>query len=128
MMVDDTVASNPNLIATSSRPYEEGNNEVALKIVALKDTKVMANGSFTINEYTAQMVSQIGIEVKDAKDTKSIKNSVLSSLKEKRSSVSEVNKDEELAKLMVLEKQFQAASKIITIADTLLQTVINMVR
>jgi flagellar hook-associated protein 1 FlgK len=128
MTVDDTVASNPNLIATSSKIYEEGNNETALKIVALKDTKVMANGSFTINEYTAQMVSQIGIEVKDAKDTKSIKNSILSSLKEKRSSVSEVNKDEELAKIMLLEKQFQAASKVITVADTLLQTVINMVR
>ena len=126
--VDDTVVSNPNLIATSSKLYEEANNEIALKIVSLKDTKVMANGAFTINEYVAQVVSQIGVEVKDAKDTKNIKNSILSSLKEKRSSVSEVNKDEELAKLMILEKQFQAASKIITVADSLLQTVINMVR
>jgi flagellar hook-associated protein 1 FlgK len=126
--VNGAIASNPNLIATSSRPYEEGNNEIALKIASLKDTKVMANKSFTINEYVARIVSQIGVEVKDAKDTKSIKNSILNSLKEKRSSVSEVNKDEELAKIMILEKQFQAASKIITVADSLLQTVINMVR
>ena len=126
--VDSAISSNPNLIATSSRLYEEGNNEIALKMVSLKDAKIMANGSFTINEYIAQMVSQIGIEVKDAKNTKEIKNSILTSLKEKRSSVSEVNKDEELAKLMILEKQFQAASKIITTADTLLQTVINMVK
>ena len=126
--VDNTVVSNPNLIATSSKIYEEANNEIALKIASLKDTKVMAKGTFTINEYVAQVVSQIGVEVKDAKDTKNIKNSILSSLKEKRSSVSEVNKDEELAKIMILEKQFQAASKIITVADSLLQTVINMVR
>ncbi len=128
MSVNDSIVSNPNLIATSSRLYEEGNNEIALKIAALKDDKVMAKGTFTINEYVSQMVAQIGVEVKNAKDTKGIKNSILSSLKEKRSSVSEVNKDEELAKIMVLEKQFQAASKIITVADTLLQTVINMVR
>lgn len=126
--VDDTIVDDPNVIATSSRAFEEGNNEIALKLVSLKDTKVMANGSFTINEYVAQMVSQIGVEVKNTKDTKTIKDSILTSLKEKRSSVSEVNKDEELAKLMILEKQFQAASKIITTADTLLQTVINMVR
>jgi flagellar hook-associated protein 1 FlgK len=128
MSVNDSIVSNANLIATSSRLYEEGNNEIALKIAALKDDKVMAKGTFTINEYVSQMVAQIGVEVKNAKDTKGIKNSILSSLKEKRSSVSEVNKDEELAKIMVLEKQFQAASKIITVADTLLQTVINMVR
>jgi len=126
--VEPTVVSNPNLIATATRPHEEGNNELALKIVALKDEKVLASQTLTFNEYIAQISSQIGVEVKDAKETKSIKNSILSSLKEKRSSVSEVNKDEELAKLMMLEKQFQAASKIITVADTLLQTVINLVR
>lgn len=126
--VNKAIASNPNLIATSSKVYEEANNEVALKIASLKDEKIMANNSLTLNEYVAQMVSQIGVEVKNAKDTKGIKNSILSSLKEKRSSVSEVNKDEELAKIMILEKQFQAASKIITVADNLLQTVINMVR
>jgi flagellar hook-associated protein 1 FlgK len=126
--VNKAIVSNPNLIATSSKIYEEANNEVALKIASLKDTKIIANKSLSINEYMAQIASQIGVEVKDAKDTKNIKNSILSSLKEKRSSVSEVNKDEELAKIMILEKQFQAASKIITVADTLLQTVINMVR
>jgi len=126
--VNKAIASNPNLIATSSKVYEEANNEVALKIASLKDEKIMANNSLTLNEYVAQMVSQIGVEVKNAKDTKGIKNSILSSLKEKRSSVSEVNKDEELAKIMILEKQFQVASKIITVADNLLQTVINMVR
>jgi len=125
--VNPILVEDPMKIATSSRPFEEGNNEVALKIAMLKDEKVVG-GTMSINEFVAQISTEIGIEVKQADTNNTIKDELLTSLKEKRSSISEVNKDEELAKLMLLEKQFQMASKIITVADNLLQTVINLVR
>lgn len=128
LQVNSLIKDNPNLIATSSIPDAEGNNDIALEIANLREKKVMINNSLTIGEYIAKVSGQIGLEVKNADENYQIKDKILSSLKEKRSSVSEVNKDEELAKIMILEKNFQAASKMITVADNMLQTIINMVR
>lgn len=126
--VNDVIKNNPNLIATSSVPDAQGNNDIALQIASLRTKKVVLNNSLSIGDYVAKVSAQIGLEVKNANDNYDIKDKILSSLNEKRSTVSEVNKDEELAKIMILEKSFQAAAKMITVADNMLQTVINMVR
>ena len=126
--VNEEIVENPNKIATSSIPDTAANNDIALSIYELVNKKMFASNSMTPAEYIAAFTAQLGVDTKNAKDNKSVAESLLSSLKERRSSISEVNKDEELSKLMQLEKQFQAASKIITVADTLLTTVINLVR
>ncbi len=126
--VNKEIVENPNKIATSSLPDTIANNDIALQIYELNSQKLFASGSMTPVEYIAAFTAQIGVDTKNATDNKNITDSMLSALKEKKSSISEVNKDEELAKLMKLEKQFQAASKIITVADELLTVVINLVK
>ncbi|GAB6076203.1 flagellar hook-associated protein FlgK [Desulfurobacterium crinifex] len=126
--VNSKIVENPNRIATSSLPDTVANNDIALQIYELQNQKIFASNSMAPAEYIAAFTAQIGVDTKNSTDNKNVTDAILSALKEKKSSISEVNKDEELAKLMVLEKQFQAASKIITVADELLTTVINMIR
>jgi len=126
--VNEQIVQDPSKIATSSVPDTTANNDIALEIYELSTRKLFASNSMTPAEYIAAFTAQIGVDTKNATDNKNVTDALLTALKEKRSSISEVNKDEELAKLMELEKQFQAASKIITIADELLSTVINLVR
>jgi flagellar hook-associated protein 1 FlgK len=124
----DTVAVKPT---TST----EANNGNALAFVGI-DTKgivggsTLANGTVTpgktITDAYASALSDIGVRVQSAQTAASISDSAASQAESARANKSGVNLDEEAAKLIQYQQSYQAAAKMLQVAqqvfDTLLQT------
>ncbi len=77
--------------------------------------------------YNGNIVSKIGFEVEDIKNRYDHINVTLEALDSKMKEISSVNIDEELINLTKLQKAYQAAAKVISITDELMDTLLKMV-
>ncbi|MBP6008977.1 MAG: flagellar hook-associated protein FlgK, partial [Rhodoferax sp.] len=84
----------------------------------------MFDGSAMTDGY-ASLMSQIGIRVQSANYSAEISNSIASNLEKDRTAVSGVNLDEEAAKLLQYQQAYQASAKMIQIANSIFDTLIQ---
>lgn len=89
-----------------------------------QDLKADKDGS-TMKDHYIKITSNLGIEVKSAKENLATVSSELESYEEQRLSVSGVSLDEEMADLITFQHAYQANAKIINTIDQLLDVVIN---
>jgi flagellar hook-associated protein 1 FlgK len=124
-----TIAVNPLLdaasIAAASRTGEAGNNEIALQIAALKTVKGMNSGTATLNEYYNSQVTGLAVVTRRAADNTYQHELVVKALGDQRESVAGVSLDEEAADMARAQKAYQAAARVLTAYDDLLDLVIN---
>lgn len=112
-------------IAFSSNIDEPGNNEIARSIFELR-TKATMNGSTTsFNQYYNDQISQLGLSVKRAKTNAYDRSLVSEALVAQRESVSGVNLNEEAANIVKSQKAYEAAARMVSTIDEMLDTVIN---
>ena len=69
-----------------------------------------------------------GSTTKDVETSLSGKETETTQIEALRESVSGVSLDEELTRLLIFQRAFEASARLITVADDLLQTVINLGR
>jgi flagellar hook-associated protein 1 FlgK len=98
-----------------------GGNATAM--MALRDV-AMFDGSAMTDGY-ASLMSQIGIRVQSANYSAEISSSIASNLEKDRTAVSGVNLDEEAAKLLQYQQAYQASAKMIQIANSIFDTLIQ---
>ncbi len=100
------------------------NNGNALALLALRDTGLVG-GKTTTDAYT-QALADVGVRVQGARSISDTSTAVSEQAELSRSSVSGVNLDEEAARLIQYQQSYQAAAKMLQVAqslfDTLLQT------
>jgi flagellar hook-associated protein 1 len=124
-----TVAiKDPGEVATSTAPYTAGNNEIALAISALKfDSTAMLRGTATVsmNNYYNGLVTDRALAARRATENSAQQSSVMKSLGQQRESASGVSLDEEAANMARTQKAYQAAARVLTAYDEMLDTVIN---
>jgi flagellar hook-associated protein 1 FlgK len=77
-------------------------------------------------QFYASVASQIGQQVSDAKDGTDLHTSLLAQAKSFRTQVSGVSLDQEAIQVLEFQRSYQAASKMVTVIDTLTQTLIDM--
>lgn len=101
------------------------NNGNARALLALRDTAIV--GGHTAAETWAQSMADIGVRVQSAESSAQISGAVASQAEQTRSGQDGVNLDEEAARLIQYQQSYQAAAKVLQVAqslfDTLLQTV-----
>ncbi|MEO7855028.1 MAG: flagellar hook-associated protein FlgK [Rubrivivax sp.] len=115
--------------------YPAVNNGNALAFVQLRDAAIVGRaplsaggvgGGATITDAYATLMAGVGVRVQGAASASGISTSVANQAELARSSRSGVNLDEEAARLIQYQQSYQAAAKILQIAqsifDTLLQT------
>jgi flagellar hook-associated protein 1 FlgK len=112
-----------NNIATSSALNQPGNNDIARQIAALKNFKNPDN--LTMNEYYAAQVNDLAVATRRATDNNTQYGLVSKALDDQRESIVGVSLDEEAAKMAQSQKAYQAAARVMTVYDDLLDTVIN---
>ncbi len=105
-----------------------GDNRNALLLANLANNKTMANGSASINDSYIAMVSNVGSDTKQAELSAVAQKGILDSATASRESTSGVNLDEEAANLVRFQQAYQAAAQVITVANTLFDTILNAVR
>ncbi|RMG58178.1 MAG: flagellar hook-associated protein FlgK [Deltaproteobacteria bacterium] len=101
-----------------------GDNGNALALSALADEEVMAGRTPT--EFYRELVSQVGVDGAASERMYSFQDSVVQGLEQKMEEMGGVNLDEEAANLIRFQKSFEAAAKMIQVADELLSTLIEM--
>lgn len=112
-------------IATSSGASQPGNSDIALQIVGLKTVKGMKAGTATLNEFYNSQISDLAIITKRAAENSYQHGLVSKALGDQRESAVGVSLDEEAANMAKAQKAYQAAARVMTAYDDLLDLVIN---
>lgn len=81
----------------------------------------------SLNGYFNTMTASVGIISSGIKTSLEFADSMVNNLTEQRNAVSAVSLDEEMIKLMEYQNAYSAASKLLTVVDEMMQTLINVI-
>lgn len=130
--LNDTITGDVRYITagrlTSDGEHALGDNSNALELADLKDTDTMDNDSQTFNEAVISWASSLGTDISTTDSSLSFAQTTLNELKNLRDSVSAVNLDEEMVKMIRYQRAYQMAAKMISVADSLLATLLETKR
>jgi flagellar hook-associated protein 1 len=101
-------------------------NRNALLMAGLVSAKVMSGGTATLATAYATYISSIGNQTQAINASNTAQTAVVSQITASQQSVSGVNLDEEATNLLKYQQMYQANSKVISTADTLFQTLLNL--
>ena len=94
---------------------------MGLRDMALFDGAALSDGY-------AGLIAQVGIRGQSANYAAEVSTSIASNLEKDRAGVSGVNLDEEAAKLLQYQQAYQASAKMIQIAQSIFDTLIQGMR
>lgn len=80
----------------------------------------------SLDDFYTQMVGSLGIKSRSIKNSKEFADIMVNNITEQRNSISSVSLDEEMIRLMKFQHAFSAASKLLTVSDEMLNTLISM--
>ena len=112
-------------IAASSGASQAGNSAIALQIALLKTVKGMKGGTATLNEFYNSQITDLAVTTQRAAENSYQHGLVEKALGNQRESSVGVNLDEEAADMAKAQKAYQAAARVLTAYDDLLDLVIN---
>jgi flagellar hook-associated protein 1 FlgK len=123
--IDPALLADPNLLAASSSAAGlPGNNQNALALIATERT-ALAGGADPATTFT-NIISSFGASSQRAKAMSDQDGAMLDHLTQLRESVSGVSLDEEMVHLTAAQRAFEAISKVITTADSMLDTLMSL--
>ena len=105
-----------------------GDNRNALQIASLLNKPVLNGGSVSLGDNVGRLISDIGVQTSQAQAGRDAQQIVMNDANSALSSVNGVNLDEEAANLMRFQQAYQAAAKIIGVANTVFQSLLDATR
>jgi flagellar hook-associated protein 1 FlgK len=151
LTVNPDIVSNVSKIASSSRVLTDannkivrdangketlvkGNNTIALAIAGLRDSKfsfdpkstgipILTNGTF--DEFFRAVVGQLGVQTQEAGRQATNQSVLVAQVESSRQSVSGVSTDEEMANMIKFQHAYNAAARVMTTYDQMLDKIIN---
>jgi flagellar hook-associated protein 1 FlgK len=130
--VASNIASDLRLIAAArvegaeTPPALPGDNRNSLLMAGLRNLSIPGLGNATVTDYIAGMVGQVGSETKGVNLDLQHQKVVVNYLETRREEVSGVSLDEEMTNLIRFQRGFEAATKLISVLDTLLSDIMNL--
>ncbi|MGI5858059.1 MAG: flagellar hook-associated protein FlgK [Tepidanaerobacteraceae bacterium] len=127
LSVDPEIVNNPSKIAAAQD--ENGipsDNRIALELADFRNKIIEIDGrNCTIDEYYGALISKIGVDSQEATRAADSQAFMVSQLNERRQMTSSVSLDEEMTKMIQYLHGYNAASRIVTTIDEMLETVVN---
>jgi flagellar hook-associated protein 1 FlgK len=112
-------------IAAASAAGSPGDGNHARQISDLQRSLLMGGGTATLNQYYTAQVGALGFEGRNAEDAAKDRGLVAEALDKQRESFGGVSLDEEAAHLVQSQRAYQAAMRMLTTIDEMLDRVIN---
>jgi flagellar hook-associated protein 1 FlgK len=126
MAVDSAIESDVNLIAAASTAASAPGDETnALAIVNLQHGLFVSGSTF--DNYYGSIISDVGSNVVQSTTYHDHQETMLSTLENYREEVSGVSLDEEMVNLVQFQSAYQAAAKIISTVDEMLDSLMTIV-
>jgi flagellar hook-associated protein 1 FlgK len=127
--VDDGIATDPRRVAAaSSAATAPGDNRNILALLGLREVNQASLGGLTFQESYSELLGQLGNETASAQGKLEFREALLKQTQAQRESVSGVNIDEEMTKIIVFQRAFDASSLIVRTADEMYSELIEMTR
>jgi len=128
--INPDLAARPELLTSTDDPdlLNTGNNNIALQMAQLRDQGILDGGTQNFNQFYESVLVGIGVDARANAQLLEVQENASSDFNLRRQEVSGVNLDEEVTQLIQFQRAFEASARVITVTDTLLGTVINLVR
>ena len=126
--VNDLIVNDTNLIAAAANTEGvPGGNSNAIAMAEIQNQLLMSGGSATIDDFYNGLVSDVGRFVSQAKVNMDHQSTVSLALATYREEVSGVSMDEEMVNMIQFQSAYNAAAKLVSTVDEMLNTLIAMV-
>ena len=103
-----------------------GDNRVALAIADLQTASTMNDETASFDEFYNAQITDIGLKVANAHKGLNSHSQMLEQYEALRDSVSAVNLDEEMTRMVKYQRAYESSAKFLSTVDQMTQTVINM--
>lgn len=131
LQVSTLLLREPSAVGTAMSAHAPGDNVVANNLVRLCYEPIFAagqKGGETASALYDRFVGKLGVDAMHARESLNATNIVKAQLESQREQVSGVSLDEEAANLLKYQHLFTASSRIITTADEMFKTVLDLKR
>jgi len=128
--INQDLVNDPGLLASgySTDVLDTGDNSAALDMAALREALVLDTGASTISQYYQSTIAELGVDARSNFDTLETEHLFVQDFDRRRKEVSGVSLDEEVTSLLLFQRAFEASARVITIADRMLETLLNVAR
>jgi len=125
--INASILSDPRNISASDVANNDGDGGTANKIARLFDSTFGELNGQTFMDYYSSNLNAMGMEKVSSANAVESNGAILQELKNENSSYSAVSLDEEMTNVLKYQRSYDAASKMVKVADEMMQTVLNMV-
>ncbi|MEP6764505.1 MAG: flagellar basal body rod C-terminal domain-containing protein [Gemmatimonadaceae bacterium] len=132
--LDSTVANDISKIAASKDANAPLDNQLATQLATLRSNTTTVSYTSSTGVETGSFlgffrstVTRLGLDVSNATDDATVADTLTNQADSRRLSVSGVNTDEELIKMVKIQQAYIAATKLVKAADEMMQTILAMV-
>ncbi len=125
LSINPQVLNDPNMVAASS-DGTAGNGDIAVNVGGLINQKD-ANGNTVVDNYTT-LISQVGSDKQYASNTAQSYQLLLNQLQTQKQSYSGVSVDEEMSNVLQYQKAYEASAKMMSIANQMIEDLINIIQ
>jgi flagellar hook-associated protein 1 FlgK len=108
-----------------------GDNSNSVEIAALRSNLTMnedihGNGTSTFAEFYSSMIGKLGLSRNEAESNLETRTYLIQQYESHQDAIAGVSIDEEMANMIKYQHTYQAAARLISIADKMLDTLLNM--
>jgi flagellar hook-associated protein 1 len=130
------VPASGDTIGIDRTAYPASNNGNALALTGLRDAKLVGAqlvggkpaGGESITDAYASALASVGVRVQSAKAAADTSHSVAAAAESARANSSGVNLDEEAARLLQYQQSYQAAAKVLQVAQSIFDSLLEATR
>ena len=106
----------------------QGDNGNILKLANLQNAGILDGGNTNYQEAYSTLVGRVGTQAAAAESQREAASALLTQARDRKTSLTGVNLDEEAADLVRYQQAYEAASRIISTTQTLFESLLNAVR
>lgn len=125
LRLDETIATD-ELAFAGAAAASPGDIDNLKALLDLEDSLLFTAGTETSEQFMSGLISGVGFDINKAESDAAHYSAVLSDMDVLRDSVAGVDLDEEAAALIQYQTAYQAAAKVMTVADELIQTLMQV--
>ncbi len=123
--VNPALKARPDQVAAAGAADSPGDNSNARAIAALQRALTMDSGTADFGRFYAGMMARLGVDSQRAETVASNQGLLVDHLKREKEAVSGVSLDEETTHLIEYQRAYEAAARVITVVDEMLDKIIN---
>jgi len=125
--INSSILSDPKNIAASEVANNDGNGGIANKMARLFDAAFVELNNQSFMDYYSTTLNALGMEKVSSDKSFESSETILQQLKNEQTSYSGVSLDEEMTNVLKYQRSYDAAAKMIKVADEMIQTILQMV-